>query len=110
MVNLLDIYGEKLEYAYEGVLKVIQEAMRQEKDNVSAAARRLGVSRQRLHGIVHEHQPVREDMALRLERLFGSSAEMWLGMQSAHDLWHHRRRMAAELADIHPQPDNHAAG
>jgi antitoxin HigA-1 len=30
------------------------------------------------------------DMAIRLSKAFGSSPEMWLGMQMAYDLWQAR--------------------
>jgi plasmid maintenance system antidote protein VapI len=31
-------------------------------------------------------------MALRLEGALGTNAEMWLNMQTNHDLWHARKR------------------
>jgi len=31
-------------------------------------------------------------MALRLEGALGTSAEMWLNMQTSHDLWRARKR------------------
>jgi plasmid maintenance system antidote protein VapI len=31
-------------------------------------------------------------MALRLEGALGTSAEMWLNMQTSHDLWQARKR------------------
>jgi plasmid maintenance system antidote protein VapI len=35
-------------------------------------------------------------MALRLSRVLGRSAESWLAMQYAHDLWRARARLDVE--------------
>jgi len=54
-------------------------------------ARLLSVSRRTVSEILHERQPVTTDMAHRLARAFGTSPEMWLGLQQDVDLWntHH---------------------
>jgi antitoxin HigA-1 len=54
--------------------------------SVSAAAKALGVSRQMLHDIVAERKPPSAVMCLKMSRLFGSSPEMWMRLQSAYDL------------------------
>lgn len=54
-------------------------------------AGRLGVSRRTVSEIVHERRSVTPDMALRLARLLGGSAESWLNMQRAVDLWELQR-------------------
>lgn len=50
-------------------------------------ARILGVSRRTISEILHERRPVTTDMAHRLARAFGTSPEMWLGLQQDVDLW-----------------------
>lgn len=55
--------------------------------SVTQAAAALGVTRAYLSRILHGHASVSADMALRLAALLGTSAELWLGLQSAHDLW-----------------------
>jgi addiction module HigA family antidote len=55
--------------------------------SVTQAARQLGVTRACLSCILHGHAGISADMALRLSALLGTSAELWLGMQTAHDLW-----------------------
>lgn len=60
--------------------------------SLAEAARRLGVTRATLSRIRHGHAAVTADMAVRLGELFGTSAELWLGMQQAHDLWEARNR------------------
>ncbi len=55
--------------------------------SVTAAAKHLGVTRQALSELVNEHAGVSATMALRLSMAFGSTPEMWLRLQMAHDLW-----------------------
>jgi len=68
--------------------------------SVSDMARRLRISRQTLHRILAEEQPVTTATALRLAQLFGTSPESWLNMQRELDLWEESRRLAGELAKI----------
>jgi len=58
-------------------------------------ARLLGVSRQTLHDIVAEKQPVTPAMALRLGKLCGNGPDLWLNLQKRYDL----RRAEQELGD-----------
>jgi antitoxin HigA-1 len=58
-------------------------------------AQRLGVSFPRLNGVVRGRRGVTPDTALRLERVTGASAALWLGLQD-WDLWHAERGEAAE--------------
>lgn len=68
--------------------------------SVSEAARLLGISRQTLHRLVAETIGVSPDMALRLGKLCGNGPGIWLRMQSEHDLWQARERLAPELRHI----------
>lgn len=63
-------------------------------------ARDLRVSRQQLYDILNEKKPVTPQMALRLAKLLGTSAESWLRMQHAYDLAMQARTMAEELERI----------
>ena len=54
---------------------------------VTAAADALGVTRKALSDLLNGHAGVSPDMAIRLEKVFGSTADTWLGMQMQHDLW-----------------------
>jgi len=53
---------------------------------VTDAAERLGVTRQALNNVVNEKAGVSPEMAIRLSKAFGSSPEVWLGMQMEYDL------------------------
>ena len=71
--------GEVLrEYLPDGVL-------------IGEVAKRLGVTRQALSAMLNGRAGVSASMALRLEGALGTSAEMWLNMQTNHDLWHARK-------------------
>jgi addiction module HigA family antidote len=69
---------------------------------VTDLARRLHMSRQSLHRILAEEQPVTPATALKLARLLGTSPDVWLNMQRTRDLWEQRRKLSAELASIEP--------
>lgn len=55
-------------------------------------AERLGVSRLTVSQLLHEHRALSADMAMRLEKLLGTSAESWLRMQEAVELWEARQQ------------------
>ena len=67
-------------------------------------ARLLGVSRQTLHTILSEDQPVTPLMALRLGKLCGNGPELWLNLQGIFDLERLRRERGAEIAAIPTLP------
>src|SRR5450631_1408539 len=56
-------------------------------------AKELGVSIPTVHEIVRRRRAVTAEMALRLARYFGTSAEFWQGLQAAYDLELARRRI-----------------
>ena len=55
--------------------------------SITQTAEHLGITRAYLSRILNEHASISADMALRLSVLLGTSADMWLNMQSAYDLW-----------------------
>ena len=70
------------------------------KLTVSAAARRLGVSRQQLHRVLAGTHPITTEMALRIGKLAGNGPGLWLRIQQNHDLWHAELRLKDELKKI----------
>lgn len=54
--------------------------------SVTEGAKRLGVGRQTLSNLVNEKAAISIEMAYRLSKAFGSTAETWLSMQLAFDL------------------------
>ena len=61
--------------------------------SVTDAAKGLGVTRQALSDLVNEKAGISIEMATRLSKAFGSSAETWLGLQMAFDLWQAREKL-----------------
>ena len=53
---------------------------------ITEAAERLGVTRQALNNLVNEKAGISPEMSIRLSKAFGSSAEVWLGLQMEYDL------------------------
>jgi len=60
--------------------------------SIGEVAKRLGVTRQALSALLNGRAGVSAAMALRLKGALGTSAEMWLKMQTSHDLWRARKR------------------
>jgi antitoxin HigA-1 len=70
--------------------------------SVAGLADALGVSRQSINELLRERRAVSPEMALRLGRLFGNSAEFWLNAQRTLDLWEAEQTIKAEVARIRP--------
>lgn len=62
--------------------------------SVTDAAKGLGVTRKALSELLNGHSGVSPEMAIRLEKAFGSSAQHWLAMQMQHDLWKAEQKSA----------------
>lgn len=58
---------------------------------VAEAAEALGITRQQLYNVISGRSGVTAEMALRLEKGVGGTADAWLGMQAAYDLAQLRR-------------------
>jgi|SRR6516164_17282 addiction module HigA family antidote len=70
--------------------------------SVSALAEAAGVSRQSMNELLRERRALSPEMALRLGKLFGTSAEYWLDLQRNVDLWDVARGLKKAMARIHP--------
>jgi addiction module HigA family antidote len=57
----------------------------------SEIATLLGISRQHLHEILAEKKPLSPEVAVRVGKLFGGGAGVWVRMQGAYDTWHAER-------------------
>ena len=55
-------------------------------------AQLLGISRQHLYEILRERKPVSTAVAVRLGKLFGDGAGVWVRMQAAYDTWNPERK------------------
>jgi len=64
--------------------------------SVAEAAKALKVTRQQLYKVINCESGVSPEMAMRFEKAFGGSADMWLRLQAAYDLAQVRK----DLEDI----------
>ena len=63
-------------------------------------AKDTGVPARRINEIVHRKRAVTADTALRLARLFGTSAEFWMNLQALYDLECARDRVGAKIEGL----------
>ena len=69
---------------------------------IAEAARRMAISRPALYNVLNGEATVTADMALKFGRLVGGNPDLYVHMQSMHDLWHAHRRLKGRLAKIKP--------
>jgi addiction module HigA family antidote len=71
--------------------------------SVTQAATRLGVTRTTLSRLLNGHASISPEMALRLSKLFGTSIDLWMNIQTNYDIW--RIQQSANDIDIQPLDD-----
>lgn len=68
---------------------------------ITEAAKQLGVTRAALSRVLNEHAAISPEMALRLEGWLGvengGRADVWIGQQTAYDLWKARKAGAPKV-------------
>jgi len=74
-----------------------EEFMRPLGLSANGLARRIDVPVTRISEIVRGNRGITADTALRLARLFGTSSELWLGLQAEHDLRVAERDLASAI-------------
>jgi antitoxin HigA-1 len=67
---------------------VLQECIEPLGLSVTAAAAALGVTRNTLSELINGRRGISPEMAVRLEKVFGGSAESWLLQQAQYELAH----------------------
>lgn len=72
--------------------EIVRDNLEELGMTTAQAAKGLGVTRQQLHNVISGRSAVSPEMALRFEKAFGGSADMWLRMQAAYDLAQARQR------------------
>ena len=76
--------------------------------SAGAIARACGVPRTRIERIANQETAITADTALRLGKALGTSAQLWLNLQSEFDMRTARIRIRKQLQKISPVTD-HAA-
>lgn len=69
--------------------------------SVPAAAEALGISRSQLHRVLSGKSAISPELALRLETVFGSTADAWLRLQTAYDVAQVRNRAGEITRGLH---------
>lgn len=67
---------------------------------VTEFAKRLRVSRVALSRVLNGRAAVSAELAIRLAAALGGSAESWLSMQAAYDLWHAAKKRRPKIRKI----------
>jgi addiction module HigA family antidote len=75
--------------------ELIGETLAELGVSVSEAAKVLGITRQQLHNVISGRSGVTAEMAVRLEKALGSTADTWLRMQMNYELAQIRERAAS---------------
>ncbi len=80
---------------------VLEECIEPLRLSITGAAAALGVTRNTLSELVNGKRGISPEMAVRLERVFGGSAESWLVQQAQYDRAHVRRdRIKVERVEL----------
>src|SRR5438128_79760 len=66
-------------------------------------AKAIGVEQTRVSEILHCKRGVTADTALRLARFFGTSAQMWMNLQSRYELEEAEGKLQSKLEEIRPR-------
>lgn len=74
------------------------EYLEPKKMTQGAAAKKMGISLNRLNEIIKGKRGVSADTALRFSKLTGTTPEFWMNLQNAVDLYEARLAMAKDRA------------
>ncbi len=73
----------------------------------TALANRIGTTFRTVNEIVNEKRNISPEMATKLSRFFGTSAELWLNLQNQYDLYRVSVKKAGMLERIKPYGKSH---
>lgn len=76
---------KKLELIFPGEV-LLEEFMKPYSISQNKLARDIDVPPSRIHAIIHGQRAITADMALRLAKYFGTTAQMWLNLQNHYDI------------------------
>jgi antitoxin HigA-1 len=77
--------------------------------SVYELAKRLHVPAPRMNDIVLEKRGITADTAVRLAKLFGTSEQFWMNLQSAYEVKSARQKLSRTLKRIQPRRETRAA-
>jgi addiction module HigA family antidote len=87
-----------------------EDVLKEMNLSITKAAENLQVSRKQLSEVVNEGAAISAEMAVRLEDAFGITAEFWLDIQKAYDIWRVKKSGRVHgIRRISPEPVSHAS-
>jgi addiction module HigA family antidote len=75
---------------------------------VAEAARRLGMSRSSLSRVLHGHNGISPDLAVRLERAGVSTARFWMNLQTNYELSQAEQRTQPVVIPLQEENETNA--
>jgi len=72
--------------------ELIGDNLEELRISITKAATGLGITRQQLHNLISGRSGITPEMAVKLEKALGSTADTWLKMQMNYDLAQVRKR------------------
>jgi addiction module HigA family antidote len=79
--------------------EILQDTVLREM-TVTEFAKRMSVSRVALSRVVNGRAAVSAELAIRLAAALGGSAETWLRIQIAYDMWHAQKKRRPKIRPI----------
>jgi addiction module HigA family antidote len=83
--------------------RIVKDAIEELNLSIVDAAEGLGITRQQLHKILAGRSAVTPEMAVRLEKALGSTADTWLRMQMNYDLAQVRQNASIKVKRLAPK-------
>jgi addiction module HigA family antidote len=83
---------------------ILEECLKPLGLSITKGAEVLGVARLTLSNLVNGRNGISPEMAIRLSKAFGSSPEVWLGMQMDYDLAQAEKKAASIKVKRVPVP------
>ncbi len=67
--------------------KLLGRILSEKEMTQRALAKKLDVSLQTVNTLINEKRGMTAEMAVRLAKVFDTSAQLWMNLQTNHDLW-----------------------
>ncbi len=90
---------------------LVELFLKDRKISLTAFAAAIGCTRKHVSNIVHGKARIEAELATRIAAVLGTSAQIWLNLQNAVDLWDARQKIKNwKPAKIFPgiSPDMHS--
>lgn len=76
---------------------LLEEFMKPNDISQAQMAKDLNIPVSRIRGVVHGRSHITADLALRLARYFGTTAELWLSLQNEYDVRKTQRAIGKDI-------------